>query len=288
MEIGISAGTHKVVLTKFQHEDSLPFIAHIQPGKTQMISGKQLPLVKQGVLAFNIQPATATARYELSQPGPHRQSGTARVSDTAFLTPGVYTVHLEAPGRAGITQTVTVKSGERTEVKMTLAASPGAGPPAPDGPQTKLHFEDASSWSREDSWWTLKTPQYGWLQANRGVFDINIKRQSKGLAGKAARRIEWTLDYRAKGDKVVYWIEDNTLHRMVFMAGKVVFDDPKVPLKMKSGDVYHFVFDISSFRVAVGDGLGNKLDQFDRPHSNIAPGKFGFLGPVALSIQRMR
>jgi hypothetical protein len=289
LETAVKAGTHRIILTKSQYEDSQPLLVRVQPGQIEQILGRQIPLIKQGSLVFNIFPASATVHYEMKTGRARHQSGTARANDTIFLRPGPYTVDIEAPGYLGVARVVPITSGQRADLKLTLTA--GSANPAPhDEPSSKAKplFADMSLWSKQNDWWTLKDVTYGWLNANRGVFSVSVKKQFKGILAKSAKRVEWNIDYRGDGDRVIYWIDENVLHRRALKGGQTIWGDSNITLSARPGDVYRFIFDVSPFRIAVSDETGRNLDEFNRPNANVPLGKLGFLGPISLSVEQTR
>lgn len=289
LETVVKPGTHRIVLTKFQYEDSRPLLVHVQPGQTERISGTQIPLVKQGSLALNILPTTATVHYETKSGRAGQHSGTARANETIFLKPGTFAVHIEAPGYSSVTQMVQIASGQHADLKLTLPVQSGNSAQREEtAAKMKPPFEDISIWSKEGDWWTLKTIRYGWLQANHGAFSLSIKKKSKGILVKSAKRVEWSVDYHGDGDRVMYWIDDNVLHRRALRAGVSQSNDSNVALPARPGDVYRLILNVSPFRISVSDETGRQLDEFDRPNANAPLGKIGFLGSLSLSIKQTR
>ena len=279
--VSIDPGNHKVFLSKAHCEDSPIVPITVRTGQTVHLGGDKFPLERQGALLFKISPATGTASYHLAdQP----QSRTAHNGDTAWMKPGKYKVQTEAAGYSPLIADYEVKSGAIVEVNGKLhTGSETAATPAK--PARDSGLEDEAQWSHDANWWVLKKQAYGWMRAKQGLFNITIERSKKGIF-KSAKRVEWTIDYRGEGDRVLYWIDNKTLHRIAYSDGHPIKDEVIKPLS-QSGD-YHMVFDVSPQRVVVSDSSGEKLDEFERLNPSVGLGKIGFHGEIAVTVQQLK
>ncbi len=281
--VSIEPGNHRVFLSKAHCEDSPVVPVTVRTGQTVHLGGDKFPLERQGALLFKISPPAGTASYHLAdQP----QSRTAHNGDTAWMKPGKYKVQIEAAGYSPVSADYEVKPGATVEVNGKLRSGSDTAA-APVKPARDSGLEDEAQWSHDASWWVLKKQTYGWMRARQGLFNITIERSKKGIGiFKSAKKVEWAIDYRGEGDRVVYWIDNKTLHRIAYSDGHPIKEEVTKQLS-PSGD-YHLVFDVSPQRVVVSDSSGEKLDEFERPNPTVALGKIGFHGEIAVTIQQLK
>ena len=279
--VSIEPGNHKVFLSKAHCEDSPVVPITVRTGQTVHLGGDKFPLERQGALLFKISPPTGTASYRL---GDQPQSRTAHNGDTAWMKPGKYKVQIEAAGYSPVSADYEVKPGATVEVNGKLRTGSDSAA-APAKPARDSGLEDESQWSHDANWWVLKKPTYGWMRAKQGLFNITIERSKKGIF-KSAKKVEWAIDYRGEGDRVLYWIDNKTLHRIAYSDGHPIKEEVIKPLS-QSGD-YHLVFDVSPQRAVVSDSSGEKLDEFERPNPSVGLGKIGFHGEIAVTVQQLK
>jgi hypothetical protein len=273
LNLDLPPGEHRVQLKKRDFEDSANMTREFIAGHSETISGKQLPLLKNGSVAFNVTPAdaTITLRFE------NAPSTIARPNETVFLKKGIYTYLVEAEHFQTVSGTISVEPGNFTAKSLSLQA---AGLTAAD------LLENPSSWSHHGGFWVVKQSEYGWLKPRGGYFSVAIETQLTRLR-LANKKAEWTLDYRGAGNKIVYSASGNVLSRQIVIGGKPASNLVKVQFKQQA-EIYHFIFDVSPARIVVRDNRGDLLDEVTRPDPSVDLGKIGFRGEISVSVEQLR
>ncbi len=274
--LDVSPGERKIVLKKSTYEDSPTITRQFKPKRTETVSGKQFPLIKNGSLTFNVTPATATITLRSGNELPK----IVRANEIVFLKKGTYTYAIEADYFATVSGTSPVEPNKSTSIGLSLQAA------EPQNLAEVDLFENPSQWSRRDNWWVLKKSDYGWLKPRNGSFSVIIEKPHSGmLFGK--KKVEWTLDYRGEGDKIIYSASGKTLSRQVVTAGSPASNQFKAQFTERP-DTYHFIFEISPTRIVVRDNGGNLIDEVKRSDPTLDLGKIGFRGEMSITVQQLR
>jgi serine/threonine-protein kinase len=273
LRLALPAGVHKIVLKKENYEDSPTVTREFKLNRTESVSGKELPLQKNGFITFNVTPAVATITL--------RSGGevlrVVHPNEPVFLKRGNYAYTIEAENFLSAYGIFSVEPGKATSIGTNLAST---------GLREPVHnrlLENASIWSHRGNWLTFKGQSYAWLKPTSGAFSVTIE---KGQVLWAKKKVEWTLDYRGEAEKIVYSVAGTTLTRQVVTTGPA----PQ-PVKVKFNDlpsVYRFSFDISPDRIVVRDNSGKAIDEFVRPDPGVQLGKIGFRGDISISIEQLR
>ena len=274
VRLELPAGTHRVALKKQNYDDSPTVTREFKSNRTETLSGKDFPLLKSGVVTFNVTPATASIALRSGNEPPR----VVHPNEGVFLKKGTYTYTIEAEHFMSASGTLFMEPGKSTSVGTNLAFSQ----PRDIGAGELL--ENASTWLHQGNWWTLKTPNYGWLKPTSGTFNVTIE---KGQVLWAKRKVEWTLDYRGEGDKILYTVTGDTLIRQSITGATSVSN----PVKAKFKDVpkiYRFILEVTRTRIVVRDSGGNTIDEVLRPDPSADLGKIGFHGEISISIEQLR
>jgi hypothetical protein len=275
LTLDVSAGEHKIVLKKSTYEDSPAFTREFKPRQTETVTGKQVPLLKNGSLIFNVTPATATITLRSGNEPPK----IVRPNEPVFLKKGTYAYAIEADHFATTSGTSAVEPNKSTAIGLSLQP---AGPP--DSSEAAL-FEDPSQWTRRGNWWVLKKSDYAWLKPRNGSFSVIIEKPHSGMLF-VKKKAEWVLDYRGAGDRITYSASGKTLSRQIVTGGSPASGLIKAQITERP-DTYNFIFDISPSRIIVRDNGGNPIDEVKRSDSSIDLGKIGFRGELSVTVQQL-
>jgi eukaryotic-like serine/threonine-protein kinase len=282
VQLTLAPGAHKIVLRRPHFEDSPAITVMVKAGQPVPVEASRFQLQPQGALLFKINPPTATVTYQLNEPqqSPHK----ANAGDTVWVKPGKYHLKIEAQGYAPEETDSEAKAGAQpAEIKKNLKVVAAEAPaPATPTPSAGDPVEDAKLWTRNGNWWEFKKDGFGWLKYKQGAFNVTIQKPKKGWL-KTTKKVEWTIDYRDDGNKVICWIDDNTYHRITYKDGKAFLEGQKVMSKHPTD--YKLTFDVSSRHISVNEADNGKLDDFDRPNSNAPLGKIGFKAGVEVMVQ---
>ena len=267
-------GEHRITLKKQNYEDSPTVTMQFQAKRMETLSGKQIPLLKSGLVTFNVAPASAVITLRAGNDA----SRVARPNETVFLKRGTYAYTIEAEHYESASGTLVVEPEKSMSVATSLA------PAARAEPTPGNLLENPSLWSRRGVWWVLKTPDYAWLKPTSGAFRVTI---DKGQLPWTRKKVEWTLDYRGEGEKIIYSASGSTLSRQIITAASA--DSQPVKTKFKDQpNVYRFILDISPTKIVVRDSAGKTIDEVSRPDPNLELGKIGFRGDMSISIEQLQ
>jgi serine/threonine protein kinase len=279
--LSLTPGPHKVMMRRPHHEDSSPIQVNLHPGQTLLLSGDQFQLVEQGAFIFKINPPSATVIFQPSgqQSAPGRKVGG---NETVWVRPGKYTMRIEATDFVTEEVEHEVKAGQSKDISKSLKSMVVEAPPAATPMAEKSAVFESTPWLRFGNWWTLKKDITGWLHVRQGMLDITIQRKTGLFNGN--KKVEWTIDDRG-ADRIVYWIDRNKLHRVIYKEGASAAEQVK-DLAIHSGD-YKLVFEITTHHVIVSEAGGARLDTVDRTNPGVPLGKIGFKGEISV-IARMQ
>lgn len=284
----VPPGTHTITLRKPEFEDK-HIVRDFTVGQTIQIAGLDAQLTPYGTLSFRVTPPNATVTYKAAdeaQPHPADNGKEVRVKA------GRYVVTASANGYRSRPEPVTVEPGKSATIEFVLSAvtpevTKKAADQAPKPIPTRDYFQNPAEWTEDGPWSIHKGADISWLRSGRGVFRIELLRQSKKLlVVKTTRHVEWVVDYRGADNRIEYSFDFATLERKVTVDGK---SEPKKTVRVAAANAanesYTLQIDISADRIIVSDAKGTELDRYDRK-TRAALGKFGFKGEVGLAIKR--
>src|SRR5215471_18920051 len=273
-KLDVPAGEHTITLKKQNYEDSSTVTMEFQAKRAETLYGKQIPLLKSGFVTFNVAPASAVITLRSGNDA----SRVARPNETVFLKRGTYAYTIEAEHYESAAGTLFVEPEKSMSVATNLVPA-ARSEPTPDN-----LLENPSAWSRHGIWWTLKTPDYAWFKPTSGAFRVTF---DKGKLPFGRKRVEWTIDYRGEGEKIIYSASGSTLTRQIVSAASA--DSKPVKAKFKDQpNVYRFILDVSPTKIIVRDSAGGTIDEVSRPDANVDLGKIGFRGEISISIEQLR
>jgi hypothetical protein len=278
----INPGSHTIQIRKQDYEE-LDLARNFVAKQVIRLAGDDAKLKPLGGLDFRVSPAGARVIYKLQgEPTAH----SARNNQVVRVKAGSYEVEAQAEKFATRTATLAVASGKNTLVDLNLPPAGEKKTEASDTSRTRREPPiDPATWKLSDEgWWVHAGPTYAWLKTNRGVFDVEIRKQSgKVLVFRRTKKVEWVVDYKNEANLVAYSLDTQNLSRKEIVGGKGVVET-KIPLKADLSDTLRFQIEIVPNRITVRSANGSDIDVFPRPNATGDPGRFGFRGDVELKI----
>ena len=277
----LNAGTHVFAFRKSGY-DELSLSREIKADGVTQIAGDGMTRTP-GMLVLKLTPPTAQVAYRREGDPQWREAGNGQ---TLTLRPGAYEVKATADKHQPKTQTVTVQAGKGVVLDWSLPAAEVRE--TNNGRTIANTMQDPKEWTPQEGWWEHTAAGDGWFQINRGLFTLDILKQStRKLFVTKAKRVEWLVDYQDDKNYVLYSLDEHQLRRRVFTNG-VAEAEMKVAHGMDTLNVWRVEIDITPERIVIKNADGRQLDEFKRPKPEVALGKFGFRGWVALSIAGLR
>jgi hypothetical protein len=275
----INPGSHPIQIRKQDYEE-LDLARNFVAKQVIRLAGDDAKLKPLGGLDFRVSPAGARVIYKL------QGEPTARNNQVVRVKAGSYEVEAQAEKFATRTATLAVASGKNTLVDLNLPPVGEKKTEASDTTRTRREPPiDPATWKlSEEGWWVHAGPTYAWLKTNRGVFDVEIRRQSgKVLVFRRTKKVEWVVDYKNEANLVAYSLDTQNLSRKEIVGGKSMVET-RIPLKADPSDTFRFQIEIVANRITVRSANGSDIDVFPRPNATGEPGRFGFKGDVELKI----
>jgi serine/threonine protein kinase len=278
----IDPGNHIIQIRKQDYEE-LDLARNFTAKQVIRLAGDDAKLKPLGGLDFRVSPAGARVIYKLQG---ETTAHPARNNQVARVKAGSYEVEAQAEKFATRTATLTVASGKNTLVDLNLPPVGEKRTEASDTSRTRREAPiDPATWKLSDEgWWVHAGPTYAWLKTNRGVFDVEIRKQSgKVLVFRRTKKVEWVVDYKNEANLVAYSLDTQNLSRKEIVGGKGMVET-KIPLKADPAETFRFQIEIAPNRITVRSANGSDIDVFPRPNASGDPGRFGFKGDVELKI----
>jgi len=278
----VSPGAHVLTLKKADFEDK-ELSRGFTIGQPVHISGAEAQLTPFGTLDFRVLPQTATVTYKRAD---EAQPRTAENGKAARVKAGRYTISASGAGVRPRTDTVSVEPGKPLTIDWGLASVEELkkAPAPPKQLLTRDYFQNAASWEQDGDRWIHEGEGMSWLRNNQGSYTVELFRQTSKIGFlKRTRHVEWVIDERDPNNHLDYAFEFGSLERRATVDGKAL---PKVKVATGSGESVTLQIDIRPDGIIIRNAQGKELDQYQRPNSSEALGKFGFKGDVALAIRK--
>ena len=214
----------------------------------------------------------------------------ARTGQTMAVKAGTYEIEAREENSVPQTRTLTVWPGTATPADFNFApvatAKKETPPSLPSPPAPKESPLDPLTWNSLPNGWSAHSgPGYAWLRANRGTFDIEIRRQSgrRALFGpKRMKKVEWVIDYNNEEDQITYSLDGDNFSRKAILGGKTQAENKKQV--DGSAEIVRLQVDVTPNQITVRSAGGSDLDVFPRNTRSGDLGKFGFKGDVEVKV----
>ncbi len=281
----IAPGPHSILLRKADFED-LSLNRTFAAKQMLRLAGEEARQRPFGKLEFRVSPPNARLTYRLQDEAtPHQ----ARNNQPVPLKAGTYEVQAQAEGLLPQTRQYQVAPGQTVPVELTLVA-----PVVPkkiettEAPRAVQSPYENGMWRLQSDGWAVRTgPGYSWLNANRGVFDIEIRKQvGKALlvGPKRMKRVEWVLDYKDEANHISYSLDQQNFTRKEVVAGKGMAENKGPSHVDPAAETVHIRVEILPSRITVKNADGMELDVLPRESPAAELGKFGFRGDVEIKV----
>ena len=269
----LSPGKHNFRVHKPGYEDA-SFALTLQAGANK--STQLMNKLAVGTLSFRINPKDATITYRLE--GTQEEHTAANGSDVT-LKPGSYEISAVAKDHKQRVQMVPVTAGKPVLVDWTL-----------EGPATQheVHsieaFEDPANWKFDKDtggWYYHEVAGYSWLRKNEGAFRFAILKPGKSGFFKK-QRVEWSVD-RKDDQRIDYVLDNKQLRRRIVENGK---EGPEAKFDLPTGSQPYLILEVGITKDNVITKIdGKAVDTVKRSAPGSPLGKFGFKGPVSLTVR---
>jgi PEGA domain len=281
----IGPGVHSIVLHKPDFED-LSLNRNFTAKQIVRLAGEEVRLRPFGKLDFRVSPASARVTYRLQDEATARQ---ARNNQPAAVKAGSYEVLAQAEGLQQQSRQYQVAPGQTVTVELALSAPPVARIPEPVPPRRAEQslFENGMWKLLSDGWATRTGPGYSWLNVNRGIFDVEIRKQvGKALlvGPKRMKRVEWVLDYKDEANHINYSLDQQNFTRKEIVAGKGMAENRGPSHVDLAADAVRIRIEVLPTRITVRNAAGMEMDVLPRESPGAELGKFGFRGEVEVKV----
>lgn len=232
-----------------------------------------------GTVTLKTTPPSARVTYHRDGESQNHEAGS---SQTFALKAGLYEFTAQAERYESKTQSVVVTAGRQANADIILQAKE-QHEVTPSRTLANT-VQDPKDWISTDGWWEHPAQGYAWFRINQGTWTFDfLKQPGHVLFVNKTKPIEWVVDYRDEGNRIVYDLDNHQLRRHAVYAGKAE-PEVKISYAADSPIIWKVEIDISADHIIIRERNGKVLDEYKRPKPQAPLGKFGFRGPIALAM----